>query len=717
MSFDEFVEGLKQFRITQEVKKQQEQAEEKKSVVQEALEAAIASFEDANWGADKELDMPGFIDAFLDPIVAAQIQMATGLPQEWFDSLSYERLEQIFHEIDDNGNGTLDFEEWVTYLVQVRINTYEEQKEEERIEKEIENQLMDAAEDIFEDADEDWSGEFEFEEFVKAFRANPKFLRKVAAACDIPFEALEALGDMEISQLFDEFDTDKSGAISFEEFVKGLAKIRFIREKAKDEEEADDDDAFMDLQTAFEDADFSAEGELTYEDFSDALKDKNIVRTLARVTKIQEGILRAMDEGTKGEWFDQIDTDSSGTIDFNEWITAFMEIRKSMTEEMEQEFAALRASQMFCEDMAADAFDQVDADFINGLTLDKFLIAFRKNKGFVQNVAKAMNLHENYLRQLGDKELEAWFMELDSDFSGTVDFQEFVAGLVKIRELHFGDVDGMEDPGSPGLPPYVLPEFVRNLPELSEEAKSNLANAFKKYDKSAMGFDCEAATVASLLRDVHLVVDEKAAKKYIETAFPGKDLSKGLQLEDCEVLYKVALDAQPLWSKPLAKSASAGSLTVKDMQSQELRLRKIFDKYANSVSNLGIGAIEVDAVGPLLKDIGCMDTADYTPRYLDSFFKNRAPGPVQFPEIVGLCNAAMHHQLMACPSTTSLTLSKSLSQSASQLAKKGCKLPPIELGPMGKPLSGSPAIALRRKRSSPARIDMASATALQAWKN
>merc|ERR1712125_227862 len=144
------------------------------------------------------------------------------------------------------------------------------------MEKEIERDLiMIGAEQIFEDADEDWSGEFEFDEFVKAFRSNQHFLRRVAIACNVPVRSIIGLSSEDIEELFAQFDVDRSGTVSFEESIKGLAKIRLFQEKCKALEEAEagmmDEmeaaEAFVDAANAFDDATGGGDTELSFEDF------------------------------------------------------------------------------------------------------------------------------------------------------------------------------------------------------------------------------------------------------------------------------------------------------------------------------------------------------------------------------------------------------------------------------------------------------------------
>merc|ERR1719453_1013676 len=100
----------------------------------------------------------------------------------------------------------------------------------------------------------------------------------------------------------------------------------------------------------------------------------------------------------------------------------------------------------------------------------------------------------------------------------------------------------------------------------------------------------------------------------MDRAFPGRDLSRGLLLEDCEVIYKVAVAAQPLAPSVLTKSATESDLSLRHVVIQEEKLREIF------VSRAGpSGSVHPEQVGAVLGDIGFTDTAIYTPRFLEDF--------------------------------------------------------------------------------------------------
>ncbi|CAE8722061.1 unnamed protein product, partial [Polarella glacialis] len=197
---------------------------------------------------------------------------------------------------------------------------------------------------------------------------------------------------------------------------------------------------------------------------------------------------------------------------------------------------------------------------------------------------------------------------------------------------------------------------------------------------------CTADSVAKLLQDLFLVVDRKAAETYIERAFPGRDLTPGMKLADCEVLYQVALQAQPLWTDALTRSASAAALTANDVHSHEDQVRQVFNRHADKS-----GKLSLQKVGQFLSDTGVMDSAAYTPRFLDEFQVKHKLGSVSFPEVIGLCNTAFVHTLKK--SDTKLS---SLVPKESLLPKHGM-LASLKAD-LGTEATGLAAQSLRRRR-------------------
>merc|ERR1719502_2125318 len=102
--------------------------------------------------------------------------------------------------------------------------------------------------------------------------------------------------------------------------------------------------------------------------------------------------------------------------------------------EVDAETAAeQQAAAMDAEIKAAEAFDQADSQWLGELEFGAFISAFRSDPSFVRKVAKAADLPVDLLKRMGDDQLEAFFDELDTDYSGTISFDEFIDGLIRIR--------------------------------------------------------------------------------------------------------------------------------------------------------------------------------------------------------------------------------------------------------------------------------------------
>merc|ERR1719247_3038568 len=97
---------------------------------------------------------------------------------------------------------------------------------------------------------------------------------------------------------------------------------------AEEEKEQALDDAYMEAADAFDDADFGYEGELTLDQFMEAMKDPAVIEKISSATKIPPEELYNQSESELVEFFRQIDTDFSGTVSFNEWVSALVKIRE-----------------------------------------------------------------------------------------------------------------------------------------------------------------------------------------------------------------------------------------------------------------------------------------------------------------------------------------------------------------------------------------------------
>eukprot|EP00933_Yihiella_yeosuensis_P066446 TRINITY_DN7071_c0_g2_i3.p1 TRINITY_DN7071_c0_g2~~TRINITY_DN7071_c0_g2_i3.p1 ORF type:complete len:1021 (+),score=269.75 TRINITY_DN7071_c0_g2_i3:194-3256(+) len=705
ISFDEFVRGLVEIRLARQAEKLEETEVEKTLAMEEAFADAAEAFENMDLGYNGELSVDDFIEAMRDPFILDKVTAATKIPDDYFHELSREQMVEMFHQIDSDRSGSVSFNEWVYALVKVREETFAEEKIAEVEETRAVEQL---AEQALEEGDEDWSGEFDFKEFVTAFNSNPRFLRKISLATDVPISEFEQLSQDDLEELFNALDTDFSGTISFDEFVVGLLEIRRARKEQKAQEAAQEeeevlDEAYMDATDAFADADFGYTGELDIETFCGALKDPFLIEKVVAATQLPYDYFASMTTDKMKQLFQQIDTDHSGTVSFNEWVSALVRIRLRM--HRAEKASKARARAQLLKD-AEEALEAADEDWSGEFDIQEFVTAFQSNPRFIKKVSHATGVPVRDFAALTTDDLLELFQALDTDYSGTVSFEEFVKGLTEIRlaneqESLFEQADSMPAKDEP--PPYVVPKDVAALPQLTSKDQANVAEAFSKYDTDGFGFHATAENVASFLQDLFFVVDEKAAKTYIDRVWPGRDLSAGVPQWQCELLYQVALAAQPLWVEPLKKSASGAELGVKDVQQQEDRLREVFNRRANNE-----GKLAKEKLPLFIKDTGLMDLETYTPRILDKFEdKHKKSASVKFSEVIPLCNDQMTHALANCKSTklTNLTqpLSVSLSKSGSlaMTAKSNSstmtKSASMSSLPIGE-AAGSPALSLRKRR-------------------
>merc|ERR1719409_240396 len=104
------------------------------------------------------------------------------------------------------------------------------------------------------------------------------------------------------------------------------------REEAA-EEAAVLDEAADAAAEAFDEADFGFEGELSFSAFIEALDDPIVCQKVADATRIPLKVINGMSYDQLEGFFDQIDTDMSGTVSFTEWVSALVQLRKQMLEQ------------------------------------------------------------------------------------------------------------------------------------------------------------------------------------------------------------------------------------------------------------------------------------------------------------------------------------------------------------------------------------------------
>eukprot|EP00439_Symbiodinium_sp_Y106_P072373 s1975_g13.t1 len=353
------------------------------------------AFETADFDLRGELDLQSFMQALGNTKVAEKVSQATSVPTEW--------MVELFQDIDADANGKVSFHEWILALLRVRQANHEDLKAERQQETGLFDGEMAAIESLVEEAleegDEDWSGELDFREFIAAFRCNPRFVRK------------------DLEQFFAVLDTDRSGTISFDEFVNGLLDIRlkrhaYAREQAEAENQA---------------ADLGVTGELDLDSFHKALQQPAILEKVAVASQLPPEFFTKLSKQDIRDMFARMDTDCSGGISFNEW-------EVYLTEKLEQETAI--AAVMGDAAAAMDEVLEEESDWTGEFELQRFISAFQTNSAFLQKVSHATGLPVDEYQRLQASDLKDLFDALDMDFSGTVSFSEFVEGLAAIRRAH-----------------------------------------------------------------------------------------------------------------------------------------------------------------------------------------------------------------------------------------------------------------------------------------
>eukprot|EP00435_Cladocopium_sp_Y103_P032314 s106_g8.t1 len=164
ISFDNFIQGVYQMRYRIKALQAQAAHDEEQYVLADSVKRAKDAFDKAGKKGKDQLSLEDFIEALSNTDMLQRISAATELPVTFFESLSAGSLLDLFKQVD------------------ACMSSYYERKTEEQ-------EAMDA---VREHA-EDWNGEFDFMEFVTAFKTNSRFLRKVSLATSIPVQELRTL--------------------------------------------------------------------------------------------------------------------------------------------------------------------------------------------------------------------------------------------------------------------------------------------------------------------------------------------------------------------------------------------------------------------------------------------------------------------------------------------------------------------------------------------
>ncbi|KAF4524254.1 hypothetical protein B566_EDAN008800 [Ephemera danica] len=252
-----------------------------------------------------------------------------------------------------------------------------------------------------------------------------------------------------LEEIIEEVDADGSGELEFEEFV--ILSSRFLVEE-------DAEAMQQELREAFRLYDKEGNGYIT--------------------TAVLREILQELDDKITSEELDmmieEIDSDGSGTVDFDEFmeedltqdqigitsISCMMAVLRKAFEAFDPTHQGFISTDMIgsilelldikvTDSMLQDIIDEVDADGSGQLEFEEFVILASRflveedEEAMQKELREAFRLYDKegngyittdvlreILRELDDKitseELDMMIEEIDSDGSGTVDFEEFM---------------------------------------------------------------------------------------------------------------------------------------------------------------------------------------------------------------------------------------------------------------------------------------------------
>jgi len=668
ISFNEWVSALVQMR-----KNMHQEEKEEAAVMDEAINAAVDAFDDAAdaFAMGGELTFDDFWEAMGDDIVCQKIASATHIPPEFFQGLDKDQVWGFFQQIDTDMSGTVSFDEWVQAMVQMRQATYQEEKEDAAILQEAEA----AAANAFDAADFGMDGELTFHAFITAMR-DEDVIQRISGATHVPVDVLRKLTKEEIQGFFASVDTDMSGTIDFSEWMQALVAMRettLAEEKemtaaAAAEEEADLQDAVAKVAAAFADSSLTPDGELTMAEFLKCLGEDKIVSKVAEATKMPKSALLGLTEFQLASLFHHIDTDQSGSVSFQEWVVALINIRDAQKEN-------LRAEQEAHADEGAAfaewAFDGDDGMLTQELKYDEFLDKFKNDQNFLMKVAMATLIDYHELKSLNVMELSELFVALDTDCSGTIDFDEFVNGIVQIR---INNVETEKQKAEDMEAKRLLEEkraaeeaernaeadraYAASLPKLQPGEQQRIQEAYLAAEDEP-GAGLLPAKLPPLLKALQLSVTDEAVKEYVSAANP-RGAPEVFELKQVTIVYRTALAKQPL--KRSARLVPLSTLTLAARR-QEGLLRSAFEEAEDPKAGVGVAKM-----ADVLTNLGLPDPdAMGHTLFLNQYAKERGTsGPVKFDEAVAVCNAALHRgptvgrKKSAIPALPAI--SKSLSQ-------------------------------------------------------
>ncbi|KAF2901009.1 hypothetical protein ILUMI_05176 [Ignelater luminosus] len=268
----------------------------------------------------------------------------------------------------------------------------------------------------------------------------------------------QLVGD-ELQSIINEIDEDGNGEISFDEFANLVAKFLV-------EEEEDTAAIQLELKGAFRFYDKEGNGFITTDVLREILKELD--------DKLSDDELDNM--------IDEIDTDGSGTVDWDEFKarTHSLRMSKPATSKTEPKDGIDEETKKQLEELAKKL--ELHKDQL--VLLKQTFVSFDVDKKGYIDTEMIGQILDMLGHQLTSDELQSIVAEIDEDGNGELSFEEFA---------------------------HLAARFLAEEEEDTEAILRELKNAFRLYDREGLGF-----ITTDLLREILKELDDKMTKEDLD---------------------------------------------------------------------------------------------------------------------------------------------------------------------------------------------------------
>ena len=368
--------------------------------------------------------------------------------------LKPKKLEKALIEIDTDGSGEVDLEEWEAAVLaglEKRLQAMAEDRERrERAAAAADGQFtaefLKLAEEIFDMIDEDKSDTLTHDELTNAVKHNRKVQDFLKGCGNKNLQYL--LVPSRLQNALKVMDTNDDGEIDRSEWqaaIEAALKAKLAARQA--ERDARAEAARKELEEftaeflnaarkAFKLMDKDKSGTLVKQEVVDAVQnDKEVVTFLQTCGERNLQFLlqpKRIDKAMK-----ELDTSKDGEIDEDEWEVAIQRGLKKRVEQLQEararrEQAAAAEDAAFSEaflNMARQIFDMMDVDSSGSLDRGEIMKAVKSNK---EVIAFLVNCGNKYLQDLlVPARLEATLDELDADLDGEISAPEWERAIAE----------------------------------------------------------------------------------------------------------------------------------------------------------------------------------------------------------------------------------------------------------------------------------------------